>query len=80
VNSKLLRDDNLQIQDANQTTENVTTDKGGGNLLALGSNHGFESRFWAIAHRAAPTDTDSESIAVNVPANPCPEGAASPLF
>jgi hypothetical protein len=74
-----LKDENLQIKNTNQKTEYVTTDKGGGNLLVLGSIFTFEPRFWAIAHHAAPTGTDSESIAVNVPANPCPDGAASPL-
>ena len=77
---KRLREDNLQIQDTNQKTANVTTDKGGGNLLELGSSHGFEPRFWAFALYAAPTGIDSDSIAVDVPANPCPASAASPLF
>jgi hypothetical protein len=64
----------LQIEPQTRKTENVTTDKGGGNLLALDSNDRFESKLWAIAHRAVPTGIDSECIASHVPANPCPAG------
>jgi hypothetical protein len=74
-----LSQDNLHYEDLNRKTANVTTNKGGGILLELGSDHWFEPGFWASAHRAAVSGIDSDCISAHVPANPCPAAVASPL-